>query len=107
MNYTYHDLKSKTVAELREIAAGLKSEAVKGYTQMHKEHLLVALCKALKIDTTEHHRAVMKNKSEIKSKIHNLKKLRDEAINAGNRKQLAHIREQISSLKKRLRRSMI
>jgi hypothetical protein len=29
MTYTYHDLKTKTVAQLREIAAGLPSELSK------------------------------------------------------------------------------
>jgi hypothetical protein len=51
MAHTYDELKHKTVAELREIAAGLDHEAVQGYTQLNKEHLLVALCKALGIDT--------------------------------------------------------
>ncbi|RLD14933.1 hypothetical protein DRI50_04695, partial [candidate division KSB1 bacterium] len=43
MEYTYKELKHKTVAELREIAAGL-GDALKGYTQMNKEHLLEAIC---------------------------------------------------------------
>jgi hypothetical protein len=37
---TYEDLKKKTVAELREIAKGLTHDAVQGYTQMNKDHLL-------------------------------------------------------------------
>ena len=44
---TYEDLKKKTVAELRDLAKGLSHEAVQGYTQMNKDHLLPALCKAL------------------------------------------------------------
>ncbi len=107
MSYTYHELKEKTVAELRQIAAGLDSEAVKGYTQLNKEHLLLAICKALGIDTKEHHHAVLKNKIEIKGKIRLLKKARQEAIASGDRKKLTHVRQQISSLKKRLRRSMV
>ena len=51
MATTYEDLKKKTVAELRDMAKGLTHEAVQGYTQMNKEHLLPALCKALGIDT--------------------------------------------------------
>ena len=44
MAHTYEELKGKTLAELREIAAGMDNEAVQGHTQMNKDHLLVALC---------------------------------------------------------------
>ena len=37
MDHTFEELKKKTVAELREIAAGIGDEAVKGYTQLNKE----------------------------------------------------------------------
>jgi hypothetical protein len=50
MSYTYEELKPKTVAQLREIAAGIQHEAVKGASQLNKEHLLTALCLALGID---------------------------------------------------------
>ena len=40
MAHTYEELKHKTVVELREIAKGLEHEAVKGYTQMNKDHVL-------------------------------------------------------------------
>ena len=43
MAYTFDQLKGMTVAQLREIAAGIEHEAVKGYTQLNKEHLLTAL----------------------------------------------------------------
>ena len=49
MTHTYEELKHKPLAELREIAAGITHEAVQGYTQLNKDHLLVALCKALPI----------------------------------------------------------
>ncbi len=54
-DHTYEELKKKTVAELREIAKDLKHEAIKGYSQLNKEHLLPALCQALGIDAHEHH----------------------------------------------------
>jgi hypothetical protein len=57
MDYTFEQLKHKTVAELREIAKGNEHEALQGYTQLNKEHLLVALCKALGIKQ-EHHDVV-------------------------------------------------
>ena len=55
MSHTYEELKHKTVAELRDIAKGIEHEAVKGASQMNKDHLLPALCKALGIETHEHH----------------------------------------------------
>ncbi len=56
MAYTYEELKGKTIAELREIAKGVEQhEAVQGFSQMNKEHLLPALCKALGVDTHGHH----------------------------------------------------
>ena len=54
MEYTFEQLKHKTVAELRDIAKGNEHEALQGYTQLNKEHLLVALSKALGIKH-EHH----------------------------------------------------
>ena len=82
MDHTFEELKKKTVAELRDIAAGIGDEAVKGYTQLNKEHLLEAVCKTLKIDMHVHHEVVGIDKSEIKSQIRELKKKRAEAISA-------------------------
>jgi len=45
MAHTYHDLKVKTVAELRDLAKDLKHDAVQGYSQMNKDRLLPALCR--------------------------------------------------------------
>ncbi|MCR4438047.1 MAG: Rho termination factor N-terminal domain-containing protein [bacterium] len=105
MAYTYSELKHKTVAELREIAKTLEHEAVQGYTQMNKEHLLVALCKALNIDMHEHRVAAIPEKTTIKMKIRALKRQRDEAIKAHKHKELQQIRRQIKRLKNRLRRA--
>ena len=59
MAHTYEELHKKTVAELRDMAKDLDHEAVKGYTQMNKDHLLPAVCEALgvKIDKHHHHEA--------------------------------------------------
>ncbi len=105
--HTYEDLKKKTVAQLREIAAGMEHEAVKGYTQLNKEHLLEAICKALNIDMHEHHEVVGIEKTTIKSKIKVLKKKRDEALAAHDFKQLKMYRRQIHGLKRRVRKSMV
>ena len=107
MAHTHHELKAKTVAELRDIASGIQHEAVQGYTQLNKEHLLVAICKALGIDTHEHRRAVGREKSQIKAKIHQLKKTRDEVEAAHDPKKLKRIRRQIHSLKRRLHKSSV
>ena len=40
---TYEQLRHKTLAELRDMAKGSEHEAVQGYTQMNKEHLVVAI----------------------------------------------------------------
>jgi len=107
MSYTYPELKEKTVADLRQIAAGIDHEAVKGYTQLNKEHLLVAICKALDIDTRIHHHAAAANKTKMKGEIHLLKKQRQEAIAAKDKVKLQRIRSRIHRLKNRLRRSMV
>ena len=44
MAYTYEQLHVMTVAQLREIAQGIEHEAVQGFSTMHKDHLLPALC---------------------------------------------------------------
>ena len=49
MEYTVEQLKHKTVAELRDISKGIEHDAVKGYTQMNKEHLIRAISEALGI----------------------------------------------------------
>lgn len=107
MAYTYEELKEKTVADLREIASGLQHEAVQGYTQLHKDQLLPALCKALGIDTHVHHEVVGIDKTAIKTKIHALKKRRDELMAAKDRAQLKSVLRQIHDLKRRIRRATI
>ena len=47
MAYTFHELRGKTIDELREIAKGVENQdAAQGYSQLNKEHLIPALCKA-------------------------------------------------------------
>jgi cysteinyl-tRNA synthetase len=105
--YTYDELKHKTVAQLREIAHDIDHEAVRGYTQLNKEHLIVAICKALGIDTFTHHHAVGDNASEMKAKIKDLKKQRDDALAAHDHKRLKDVRRQIHSLKVKLHRATV
>ena len=107
MTHTYHELKEKTVAELREIAKGIQHEAVKGYTQLNKEHLLVAICKALNIATHEHHEVVGLDKAGIKAKIRALKVLREEALEAHDSGKLREIRRHIHHYNHLLRKRMV
>ena len=53
MTMTYEELRGKTLAELREIAKAIVHDAVQGYSQMNKEHLLPAMCQALGISALE------------------------------------------------------
>lgn len=107
MDYTFNELKHKTVAEMREIAKEIDSEEVKGYTQMNKDHLLKAICKALNIDMYVHHNVVGVNKKKIKASIRELKNIRDEALAAGDHEKLVHVRSQIKSKKRKLRSAMV
>ena len=105
MAHTYEELKHKTVAELREIAKGLEHEAVKGYTQMNKDHLLVGVCKALGLDThVHHHHEAGAERDKIKAKIKTLKKKRDEILASKSRDGLNPVLREIHGLKHRLRR---
>ena len=107
MEHSYDELKKKTVAQLREIAAGIEHEAVKGYTQLNKENLLETLCKALGIDMIAHHEVVGVNKSAVKVKIRELKKKRDQALESHNHAELKIVRRQIHGLKRKIRKATI
>jgi hypothetical protein len=107
MPHSYEELKAKTVEELREIAKGLEHDAVQGYTQMNKDHLLPALCKALGIDTHVHHAVVGVDKGALKKRIKSLKGERDKALEAHDRQQLKQIRRQIHRLKRRIRAATV
>jgi len=103
MAHDYHELKTKTVAELREIAKGIDHEAVQGYTQLNKDHLLVAICKALNIPTHEHHEAVGVDKAAVKAKIKALKEVRAAALAARDRAKLREVRRAIHHYNHRIR----
>src|SRR6266478_1424453 len=106
MDYTFEQLKHKTVAELREIAKGIEHDAVQGYTQLNKEHLLVAISKALGIQH-EHHDVVGVDKAAIKARIREVKKKRDEALSARDRAQLKIARRTIHRLKRRINKATV
>lgn len=107
MTHTYESLHKQTIEHLREIAKGLDHEAVKGYTQMNKEHLLPALCKALGIDTHAHHATVGVDKKAIKVEIRKLKAERDEALARHDHEKLHVLRRKIHSCIRRIRRATV
>ena len=106
MTHTFPELKNKTLAELKEMAAATEPQ-VQGYTQMNKEHLLEALCKLLSIDMHVHHEVKGIDKLAVKSKIREWRKKRDEALAAGDRKGLRVALDHIHSFKHQLRKSMV
>lgn len=106
MAYTFPELKHKTLVELKEIAAAI-TPAVQGYTQMNKDHLLEAICKALSIDMHIHHEVKGIDKVAVKAKIREWQKKRDAAKAAGDRANLKVALNHIHHFKHQLRRSMV
>ena len=105
--HTFEEMKHMTVTQLREIATALPEDAVKGHSQMNKEHLLTAICHALKIDMHAHHEVVGIDKTAIKAQIHQLKKRREELIEAGDHERLHAIRRQMHHLKRELHKATV
>jgi DNA-binding IclR family transcriptional regulator len=105
MAYTHHELKHKTLAELRDIAKDIEHEAIQGYTQLNKEHLIVALCTALSIDMHEHHVVVGIDKAAVKLRIRELKKRRETVIAAHDHTQLKAVRRRIHRLKRQMHKA--
>jgi hypothetical protein len=107
MAYTYHDLKLKSVAELREIAKTLDNEDLKGAMQMNKDHLLPVLCKALGIDTHEHHEAKGIDKADIKAKMRALRAERAQALEAHDAAKLKAVRRTLHRLNHKIRAASV
>jgi len=103
---TYEQLRHKTLAELRDMAKDIQHDAVQGYTQMNKEHLVGALATALGIQH-EHHSVVGIDKTSIKARIRELKTQRAAAIEAHDRAQLKTVRRTIHRLKRRIHKATV
>ena len=103
MAYSFHELKLKTIQELREIAKDVQHEAVQGFSQMNKDHLLPALCKALGIDTHEHLVVVGIDKAAVKAEMRELQKRRDAAREAHDHALLKSLRRQLHGLNRQIR----
>ena len=106
MAYTYEELRHKTLAELRDIAKDIEHDAIQGYTQLNKEHLVIALAKALGIQHT-HHDVVGIDKSTIKARIRQLKTQRATAIEAHDHAQLKVVRRTIHRLKRQIHKATV
>jgi len=109
MAHTYEELKHKTIDDLREIAKGIEHDAVKGYTQMNKEHLLPALCKALGIEYHKHphHAAVGIDKPKLKARMHAIRAEKEKAIAAADSKKLKALRREYHHLNRRIRAATV
>ena len=107
MAYRYDELKHKTVTALREIAKTVEQhEAVQGYTQMNKEHLLPALCTALGVPIHERHDVKGLDKAAVKAQIRALKKDRDAAVVSSDGARLKARRRQIHALNRDIKRHL-
>lgn len=106
MAMTIEELKHKTVADLRELAKGIDHEAVRGYTQLNKDHLIAALAKALGIQHT-HHDVVGVDKASIKARIRELKVKRAAALEAHDHAELKTVRRSIHRLKRRIHKATV
>jgi hypothetical protein len=106
MELTYEQLRHKNLTELRDMAKGIDHEAVQGYTQLNKEHLVVAIAKALGIQH-EHHGVVGIDKASIKSRIRELKTQREAAIAAHDSAQLKVVRRTIHRLKRQIHKATV
>ncbi len=104
--YTYHQLKGMTVAQLREIAAGIDHPAVQGYTQLRKAQILEGICTALDIEMHEHHKVVGIDRGAVRTQIGEWKRKRQAALEAGDHEQLKFARTKIRRLKRKIRKSL-
>lgn len=107
MAYTHNELRHKTLAELRDIAKDIDHEAVQGFTQLNKDHLVVAICRALNIEMHEHHDVVGIDKAAIKSRIKALKVKRGEALSAHDHAALKKARRGIHRLKRQIHKATV
>ena len=107
MAYTYEQLSTMTAVQLRTIAEGIQHDAVKGFSTMHKEKLLPALCTALGIEAHVHHEVRGLDKAAVKAEIRQAKAKRDAAKEAANRAEYLQAIHHIHELKRKLRRATV
>jgi hypothetical protein len=103
MTHTYESLKKMTIAQLREVAKDTHHEAVQGFSQLNKEHLLPALCLALGIDAHEHHAAHGELKLKTKERMAELRAKRAQAVQTHDHELLHAVRREYHHLNHKLR----
>jgi hypothetical protein len=104
MTVDWHDLNKKRVADLRDMMKEHHPN-LQGVMSMKKDQLVSHLAEALGIE--EPHRVVEGiDKSAVKAQIQEHKKLRQQALEAGDHAELKKQRRQIHSLKRKLRKAM-
>ena len=102
MSYTFDELKGKTVAELRDIA----KDTVQGASQMNKDKLLPALCRALGIEGHAHYEVHGIDKPAVKAHMRELKTERSKALDAHDHERLKSVRRQMHKLNHQIRAHM-
>ncbi|MBD3235980.1 MAG: hypothetical protein GF330_04705 [Candidatus Eisenbacteria bacterium] len=99
----YQELQKQTVVKLREMAKEYPD--VEGASGMKKEQLVDMLCDKMGIEKP-HAVAVGVDKAEIKKKIAELKKVRDEALQKKDRQTLIATRRKLHQLRRKLRKAV-
>ena len=108
MAHTWEELHKTPVKKLRQIAEELGDhDELHGYSTMHKEDLVPALCHVLGIEDHAHHEVVGVDKAAIKARIRELKVQRDEALAARDSVQLKRARRKIHRLKRKLHKATV
>lgn len=98
-----HEIESKTVNDLREMAK--EYEDIEGAVGMKKEALLEILCGKLGIDRHEHVPEGI-GRRKMRAEIRDLRVKRDEALEKKDTAALVGVRGAIKSKKRRLRRQI-
>jgi len=108
MAHTWEELHKTPVKKLRQIAEELGDhDELHGFSTMHKEDLVPALCHVLGIEDHAHHEVVGVDKAAIKARIKELKVQRDEALAARDSVQLKRTRRKIHRLKRELHKATV
>ena len=84
------------------MAKDVQHEAVQGFSQMNKEHLLPALCRALGIDVHEHYSVSGIDKAAIKAQMRELKQEKQAALEARDHVRLHQLRRRIHALNRQI-----
>lgn len=98
----YQELQKTTVSRLRELAKEYPD--VTGVSGMRKEQLVDTLADRMGIDKP-HKVAVGVDKASIKAQIRDLKKVRDQAIQAKDKGKMVSTRRELHQLRRQLRKA--